>query len=182
MKHFSEVDLLELAYLPPGEGTGAMLHVADCDECRQKYDRLQEKLRGISTDACRTVDEKPETFWSRQRLSILRSIEEQRRANAFSRTRSRAAGVAAAIALIVGSAVMMRHEMRPAGPAPQVAAHAAPVVSTTVPTAPSTDSDQVLQELQASHDPWNSDELRSYHGVVAWESWVSDSNPGGGAL
>jgi len=30
------------------------------------------------------------------------------------------------------------------------------------------------------HDAWQSDELREFHGIVQWESWVDNNNNAGG--
>src|SRR6266487_4432284 len=43
--HFSEADLLETYYLQPGESMPVMMHLAVCDECAAKYERLERKLR-----------------------------------------------------------------------------------------------------------------------------------------
>src|SRR5438552_8153647 len=35
-------------------------------------------------------------------------------------------------------------------------------------------------ELQVPRDPWQSDELKDFHNVVQWESWVADSKSANG--
>ena len=65
--HYSEADLLETYYMQPGASMPVMMHLADCSDCAARYERLEKKVRGLS--AC-AHDDKPETFWARQRLMI----------------------------------------------------------------------------------------------------------------
>ncbi|MFP5246742.1 MAG: hypothetical protein ACLGH0_08610 [Thermoanaerobaculia bacterium] len=97
MKHYSEADLLETYYMRPGESLPVMLHLADCADCAAKYERLERKLRGLA--ACAHHAEKPETFWSRQRISVMRRIDGERS------TSIRRFAAAAVLALILGGSV-----------------------------------------------------------------------------
>jgi hypothetical protein len=161
--HYSEADLLEMHYLKPCMNTAMLAHVEACSECTAKLQRLEQKLRSV---ACETPD-KPETFWARQRLSIVRRVGDRR-----SKTRSiaRALRIAAAavLAFFLGGVVVYR-AVEPGLEAP-LEKHA-----TTATVAASTPNGEDPQLL---HDPWQSDELNDFQSVVKWESWI-DTKDGG---
>ena len=100
--HYSEADLLETYYTQPGESMPVMMHLASCSECAARYERLERKLREAAV--CH-VDEKPETFWSRQRLSVMRTLDVNRRKSADFVRASRIAA-AALLAFVLGGAVV----------------------------------------------------------------------------
>ncbi len=155
--HFSEADLLDTYYMQPGESASVMLHLAGCTDCMNRYARLERKLR----EAAACPSQKPDTFWSRQRLSIIRRIAARPRALRV----GSAARVAAAalLAFVMGGAVVY-HEVKPA-PA------TAPAVVAKAPT---------VDEMHGPINPWESDELKQYHDVVQWESWVAETTENGG--
>ena len=157
-KHYSEADLLETYYMQPGESMTVMTHLADCPDCRSKYERLERKLREAA--ACNV--ERPATFWARQRLSIMRRIDLQRTQGQMINRTLRVAA-AALLAFFLGGVVVYK-AMEPALKRQPVVIsnHAAPTPSTT-------------DELQVPRDPWQSDELQDFHGVVEWESWMSET-------
>lgn len=157
--HFSEADLLETYYTKPGESLPVMMHLADCSECAARYERLEAKMRGLQS--CHR-DEKPETFWARQRLSVMRKIDRRRERNA---TIARVTRVAAAamLVLVLGALVTWDRTDKPA----------AQQVAETVQTA--TLEDSTTRSLEVA-DPWQSDELNDYSSMVAWESWVEDGD------
>lgn len=157
MKHYSEADLLETYYTQPGESMPVMMHLAECSECASRYERLERKVRGLA--ACE--HDKPETFWARQRLSIMRRVQE-RRAPVFARY-----AAAAAIVLVLGGVVAYRVDestSRPVGKTP---------IATTVSL-----DDSTTRRLDDS-DPWQSEELKDLQPVVAWESWVDAETKNG---
>lgn len=148
--HYSEADLLETYYLQPGESMPVMMHLADCTACAAKYERLERKLREAA--AC-TTHERPETFWARQRMSVMRRVASGTRYASVLRTARIAA--AAALTFFLGGAVVYKSlepalEPRPAAVVVRPAAH---------------------EEQTAAHDPWQSEELQDFHGVVDWETW-----------
>ena len=158
--HFSEADLLETYYMQPEETAPVMLHLAKCDDCLTRYNRLELKLRQAA--ACPT---KPETFYSRQRLSIMRRIAAHpaRVARIGAATRIAAA---ATLAFVLGGAVVY-HQNKLAG---TPTADKTPITSSAAVKAVS---------VEAAHEPinpWESEELKEYHGVVQWESWLSDGD------
>ncbi len=162
--HFSEADLLEMHYLKPCMNTPMLEHVEECPECKAKMQRLEEKLRSV---ACESPD-KPETFWTRQRLSIVRRAEDQR-SRKVSMARVLRVAAAAILAFFLGGVVVYR-AVEPGLEAP-LEKHA---VSSTISASSNADGD----DLQITRDPWQSDELNDFHSVVKWETWI-DAKDGG---
>lgn len=161
-KHYTEADLLETYYLQPGESMPVMMHLANCSDCAARYERLERKLR--ESASCHT--DQHETFWSRQRHTILRSIGARRDRSAVA-VRTWRAVAAATLAFLLGGAVVYE-AIQPKSTTPPVTQTAVLVAkpsqapaATTVPA-----NDDLLL-----HDAWQSDELREFHGVVEWESW-----------
>ena len=150
--HFSEADLLETYYTQPGESMPVMMHLAKCSECAARYERLDRKMR--ETAACHI--EKPESFWSRQRMSIQRRIAGQRAQKAsFARTLRLAAALA--LAFFLGGAVVYKS--------------VEPQVQTPPPRQPSAVIRHQPKDDPLLHDAWQSDELKDFHSIVQWESW-----------
>lgn len=157
--HYTEADLLETYYMQPGASMPVMMHLADCRECAARYDRLERKLR----QAASCDHDKPETFWARQRLLIVRRIEE-RKARYASAMRTTRVAAAAAFALFLGGAIVYK-TVEPALK-PEVIVVATAATQTPPPAPP-----QTAIELTGAHDAWQSDELQEFHSVVEWESW-----------
>jgi anti-sigma factor RsiW len=158
-QHYSEADLLETYYTQPGQSLPVMMHLADCSECAARYERLERKIRGLA--AC-SHDEKPETFWARQRISIMRKVERQPKATPSIARITRVAA-AAAFVLALGGGVLTwdRKEVAPAVPS-----------STAVATTTETTTQPAATEVvSVSSDPWESEELDEFGSLVAWESW-----------
>jgi predicted anti-sigma-YlaC factor YlaD len=158
MKHFSEADLLETYYTQPGQSMPVMMHLADCSECAARYERLERKLR----EAAVCTTEKPATFWTRQRLQIMRSIDKQQ-SQAASASRMLRVAAAAILSFFLGGAVVYESVKPAHQPAPIV--KVAPVIAQTAPAPSAADI----------HDAWQSEELKDFHSVVEWESWVPDN-------
>jgi hypothetical protein len=156
--HYSEADLLETYYMQPGQSMPVMMHLASCSDCAARYGRLERKLREAA--ACPT--EKHETFWTRQRMLVMRRIGKQqsRMASAVRVTRVAAAAV---FAFLIGSMVMYKA----VSPALQPS-ELTPLALTKIASAASA---KTVEGLPA-HDAWQSDELKQFHSVVEWESWV----------
>jgi predicted anti-sigma-YlaC factor YlaD len=157
MKHFSEAELLETYYTQPGESMPVMMHLANCNECAARYERLEQKLRQAAS--CHT--EKPATFWARQRLQIMRRVNAQQ-AHAATAARTLRVAAAAILAFFLGGAVVYETIQPVPQPAPVVS-----VAPVTV-AAPAPAANDI-------HDAWQSDELKDFHNVVEWEAWVPDS-------
>jgi len=171
--HYSEADLLETYYLQPGESMPVMMHLADCSDCAARYERLERKLRQAASCDTAGSQERPATFWSRQRHLIIRSIDARgRRTASIARTTRIAA--AAALSFLLGAAVVYK-SVEPAlelPPAPVVhhrIAAARPASATATPKG---------DEPTLAHDAWQTDELADFHSVVQWESWVGESKSG----
>ncbi|HKO01945.1 MAG TPA: hypothetical protein VJ032_09650 [Thermoanaerobaculia bacterium] len=165
-KHYNEADLLETYYMQPSEATAIVEHVNECNECQDRYRRLAQKLR----DGASCSSEKPATFWSRQRLMIMRRVDNVRERSERNGRTFRVAA-AAMLAFVLGGAVVYK-SVEPALKAPAV------VISqqATAPAATTTD------DLQVPRDPWQSDELKDFGSVVQWESWVPESDPAASSL
>jgi predicted anti-sigma-YlaC factor YlaD len=161
-KHFSEADLLETYYTQPGESMPVMMHLAECSECAARYERLEKKLRGLSS--CET--EKPQTFWTRQRMLILRGIE-ARKQPAPATLRPWRVAAAAVLAFFLGGMVVYK-TVEPELKAPAI--QKTQTVAAAAAKTPSSD------ETTVAHDAWQTDELREFHGMVQWESWVDSKN------
>jgi len=162
-KHFSEAELLETYYTQPGESMPVMLHLANCSDCAAKYERLEKKLRGLA--AC--APEKPQTFWTRQRLSIMRGVDSRRRQLDVAARTWRVAA-AAVLAFMLGGMVVYK-SVEPGLNAPQVIVTKAP-------------APVVKPADDPAHDAWQADELRDFHGMVQWESWVDNKDADGSSL
>jgi anti-sigma factor RsiW len=132
-----------------------MMHLAGCEECAARYERLERKLR----EAASCEVERPETFWSRQRHLVMRKID-SRRDNVARIIRTTRIAAAAAFAFFLGGAVMYKTVE------PEIKAPTVTVVSTA----------QTRTQTTKTDDPWQSDELKEFHSVVQWESWVDTKN------
>lgn len=157
--HFTEADLLETYYMKPGESMPVMMHLADCAECAAKYEKLERKIR----EAAVCAPEKEESFWVRQRASVMQAV-------AASRGERRtyfvpAAAAAVLVAFIAGGVVLQRDEVAAPVPVPAVAAQQA-VANPT-------------EETQVPSDPWDSQELEEFGSVVEWETWSTDARQPG---
>ncbi len=162
--HYSEADLLEMHYLKPCMNTAMLAHIEACGECTAKLQRLEEKLRSVECD----TPQMPETFWQRQRLSILRRAEGRQR-NMSVAARALRVAAAAILAFFLGGVVVYR-ALEPGLKAP--AGNHTTTATVASSSAPATDDPQLLR------DPWQSDELNDFHSVVKWESWI-DTKDGG---
>ena len=148
-------ELLETYYTQPGESMPVMMHLASCPECAARYERLEAKLRGLA--AC-GVDQKPQTFWTRQRMLIMRGIDAHKhRGESAARTWRVAA--AAVLAFVLGGTVVYETVDKPIPPVVQQATN-------TVAVQPKVPVDEPIV-----HDAWQSEELRDFHGLVQWETW-----------
>ena len=153
MKHYSEAELLETYYTQPGESMPVMMHLASCSDCAARYERLEAKLRGLA--AC-DVDSKPQTFWTRQRMLIMRGIDARAQHGRIV-ARSWRVAAAAVLAFVLGGTIVYK-SVEPQLQKPPVVMH------TTAQAAPPA-------EEPVAHDPWQSDELRDFHAMVDWETW-----------
>ena len=148
-QHFSEADLLETYYMRPGESMPVMMHLADCADCAARYERLEKKMQSLRSCA---HDEKPETFWARQRMSVMRRIE--------SRRSPRMTRLAAAAVLVLALGGVVAWQTGVDSPAPRVVETPAPGPLDPAP------------KLEDS--PWASEPLDEYAAIVDWETWVDN--------
>ena len=158
MKHYSEADLLETYYTQPGDSMPVMMHLADCAECAARYERLERKIRGLG--ACE--HDKPETFWARQRMLVMRKID-TRQSPRFSHL-----AAAAALVLVLGGVITWNEVDK---------SSSRQVVKTETTQTASAETVNTV-----SDDPWQSEELQDYQSMVAWESWVDSDTKNGESL
>lgn len=161
-KHYSEAELLDTYYTQPGESMPVMMHLAACSDCAARYERLERKLRSLA--AC-DVDAKPQTFWTRQRMLIMRGLD-ARKHRGETVTRTWRVAAAAVLWFALGGTIVYRTIE------PTHTQHAQPAHTATVM------QPKMQSEDPIAHDAWQSDELRDFHGMVQWETW---SNPNGDA-
>ena len=164
MKHYSEVELLELYYVP-GAATKAYLHVAGCERCRATYDRLEAKLR-TAASSCDRSAEKPDSFWSRQRLSIMRDVS-QRRVGKPVASRYLAAA-AATIVLAISGVTWNMKSANVQNELAEIESRSAALSSREL------EEEQLVTEI----DPWESEQLDDYKSVIEWESWSGPADGG----
>lgn len=169
MKHYSEAELLELFYLPPADYLPMRVHMAECEECTRRYHRLQQKLQ---PPACERHDDKPGTFWDRQRFSIMRKIQMRESATRARTFPVRPVAAAAIVVALLLSGVLISRSATEQTSAPEQAALAAEGGEpATEPAA------EIFHELRAVNDPWSSEELEPFRDVVEWESWAVEQEP-----
>jgi anti-sigma factor RsiW len=166
-QHYSEADLLETYYAQPGASMPVMMHLADCDECAARYERLEKKVRALSACDHDKAEQKPETFWARQRISVMRKIDARRdRASSMARLTRVAAVAVFAVALgVLGTWRLVK---------PVAESPSRQVVQTL--TAPVTSPLEESATRNLEDSPWQSDELSDYQSMVAWESWVDNGD------
>ena len=148
--HFTEADLLETYYMQPGESMPVMMHLASCEECASRYDRLGRKLREAAS--CET--ERPATFWVRQRHLVMHAIA-KRREHRVSIARTFRVAAVAAFAFILGTEIMYK------------SLDTKPLPNTPI---------QRAQLRPMTDDPWDSKELKTFHSVVEWENWIDSGD------
>lgn len=156
-EHYSEADLLETYYTQPGQSMPVMMHLADCADCAARYERLEKKMAGLRS--CHREEEKNETFWRQQRASVMRKVAERRASPSVLRV-----AAAAILAFILGGILTYRSVDHTQ---PRTTTAAVETASAAATTATTTTGVPV--------DPWQTDELKDFQSLVAWESW-DDSN------
>jgi hypothetical protein len=158
VRHYTEADLLETYYTEPGASMPVMMHLARCSDCAARYERLSRKLRGLS--ACET--DKPESFWSRQRASIVDKATARRSGSPAARL------AAAAVFVLTAGGIATWREVTPPRAKPPATAAVQNEIS--------------VDDAQLAADPWQSEQLRDFHEVVEWESWVEPAQKDGQQL
>lgn len=143
-QHYSEADLLETYYMAPGQSMPVMMHLAGCADCVARYERLERKLRSLV--ACEHA-QKPETFWVRQRMSIMKRVRARGKRPTIGRF-----AAAAALVVVMGSTFLF------------------PFLTAEKNTPPS-DMAVEVTNVPVPTDPWESEALDEFHSIVAWESW-----------
>ena len=143
--HYTEADLLETYYTQPGESMPVMLHLAQCEECSARYDRLDRKLREAAV--CHPARE--EGFWAAQRAAILSRIQHGSSSRPLVGLLPLAAAILVAF-VAIGAFFLQRPEPA-AVPVPERVEAAVPA------------------------DPWQEEELQEFGAVVDWETWGAET-------
>src|SRR5688500_10807657 len=73
MKHYDEIELLELEYLPAAQSAEAQAHVATCLICAARRKTVAETMQQSRKALDDVVASKPDTFWKRQQLAVSRA-------------------------------------------------------------------------------------------------------------
>ena len=177
MSHLDEASLLEKHYLPDA-GSDGDAHLADCAECRTRYEAMGEGIDASVSQHAALVDRKPETFWARQRIAISRRIEsgEEIPERISWSARSLLAAAAVLVVVVAGTAIIYRNAVEMA-PTPGGIEQSPVLASNGELDLYDDDADELsvaLFEDAPSHDPWSSEEISDFHQVVEWESWLAD--------
>lgn len=164
MKHLDVADLVELHYL--GDESAAAAHVRACGLCAAGLERIREELRRDVSLHAERLHARPDTFWQRQRLAILRSLSGRR---VEPRPTARYAAAAALVVMLSGALAYKTlipgsDRSSPSEPATIATATATAAPAETSPT-------PVTVATTSASDPWESDALDEYHDLVNWESW-----------
>jgi hypothetical protein len=166
-QHCTEVDLLELYYLPDGP-VAKDGHVGGCSECQARFERLSAKLRNAADQHAGAVDRLPETFWVRQRVAIDRAVQKQHQAHSPWALRT----AAALLIALLGVVLLVSRDRIQRNPERIATETAVTPAQTPIDTAP-------LTVIGSTDDPWQSDALSSYQSVIDWEEWVDEGKSGG---
>ncbi|MGK2856364.1 MAG: hypothetical protein ACSLFQ_04080 [Thermoanaerobaculia bacterium] len=164
-KHYGNDELVAHAFLPD-EDPEIALHLASCVRCAQRFDDTREALRRHA--GAGDAAEKMETFWKRQELSVMRSIDEKRR-----RARGLGAGFAAAAA-IVFVVVGFWAGRGSVATTPLTTTIASATIASTATQSVGATQDTGFATSQLATDPWESEQLQDFQSVVAWETWVDE--------
>lgn len=172
-KHYGNDELLAHALLPE-ENAELGLHLASCESCARRFGSLRD---AIELHASAPADsDRPDTFWKRQELGVMRTID--RRQQRIPGLGARFAAAAAVVFVIVAFW---------AGRGSVSTAPLTPTVATATIASTATQSTGASQDIglttsQLATDPWESEQLQDFQTVVAWESWVEDDQKKRGTI
>jgi anti-sigma factor RsiW len=161
-KHYGTGELLAHAYLPEDETVSR--HLDACDECRSRFAAVRAELDQHAAGA--SGSDKPDTFWKRQELGVMRAIDKRSR---------RLSGVsvqlaaAAAVLFIVTAFLIGRGSAVKVSPTSTVVTA---TIASTATTSTTASQESGLTSNQITTDPWQSEQLQDLQTVVDWETWV----------
>lgn len=164
--HYGNDELLEHAFIPDANAELA-LHLASCESCAQRFATLRG---GIDRHAgASETPDRPETFWKRQELGVMRAIDRRQR-----RMPGAGARVAAAAAVVFVVVAFWAGRGSVSNTTPLTASVVTATVASTSMQSTSASQDNGLTTTQLATDPWESEQLQDFQSVVAWETWVDD--------
>ena len=172
-RHYGNDDLLAHAYLPD-ENADLALHLASCEVCEKRFGTLREELKKHAAPS--DGPEKPETFWKRQEIAVMRTIDKRQR-----RMPGLGARIAAAAAVVFVVAAFWAGRGSVAT-APLTSTMATTTIASTTTASANATQDNGLATSQISTDPWQSEQLQDFQTVVAWETWVDDDQKKRGTI
>ncbi len=172
-RHYQDNDLLAHALLPDHDAELA-LHVGACEACGARFRVLNDGLSRLG--AAKGEREMPETFWKRQELGVMRTIDERRRRMPGIGARIAAA---AAVVLVVAAFWAGRGSV---STVPLTSTMVTATIASTATTAASQTQENVFTGSQVTSDPWQSEQLEDFQTVVAWESWVEADQKNRGTI
>lgn len=165
-KHLDRTEMLEILYLNQISQERSQ-HLSDCSNCDARLLDLRNEIESDRAQHRGRVETKPDSFWTAQREEImLRASRVPRRSFRFGGHRLVLPAVMALLLVVVGLTVI------PSGDATAPANTGVQQVETET-----LFGGEDLREL----DPWQSDELESFHQVVEWEDWIEEK-PASGSL
>ena len=179
MTHLDQTRLIEAIYLQDSS-LSETAHLASCETCKARFDALKA---GLEADAGRlrdTVDSRPESFWSRQRLSIVRRVASEAEPRRDRTARRYAIAAIISLAVLAGS-LLYRAFIDSYSSAPETHRASTSSESPVPDVRAEATADVALFEETTTADPWASEELEDFRQVVSWESWIegTDLEPGG---
>jgi hypothetical protein len=165
MNHLSDEELIEFHYFGEGEAEG---HLRTCPGCNGRYESLRRRLTAAAAEEMAGATDRPDTFWARQRFSVMRRIAAGAPETSLP-ARTQRWAVAAAAMVLVSSFLLYRSSASSVLP---TVAPVATVAAAPTPRTAENPAGEVFQEIRALNDPWESDELKPFRGAVEWESWT----------
>lgn len=167
--HLDQADFLEILYLGDSNEDRAG-HLASCTACHDRFAELRQEIDADRSALDDRVTAKPDPFWNAQREEIVsKAISRNRGSFAFLRFRYAISIVLAVLLLGLGLAMIRTAHLN------QIAQLPTDVARTTAAPADLFDDGDV-REL----DPWETDQLESFHQIVEWEEWLDED--GGSAV
>lgn len=162
--HLDRADLLEILYL--GETTEeSSNHLTSCVICHDRLAFLRTTMEQDRAELRDRVTARPESFWDSQRDEIVSRVVTTN-LSSFSFLRLRYALSAIMAILLVGVAGLFLRAARE---------DAAPTGTRTVVTE-TVHEELFEQDDLRAFDPWETEELESFHEVVEWETWLADDH------
>lgn len=171
--HYGNDELLAHVFLPE-ENAELALHLSSCESCARRFGSLRDAIDLHA--AAPAGSDRPDTFWKRQELGVMRTIDrsQQRMPGMGARFAAAAAVVFVVVAFWAGRGSVPT--------TPLTATVATATIASTAIQSTGASQDNGLTTSQLATDPWESEQLQDFQSVVAWESWVEDDQKKRGTI